>query len=125
MGEYNGEERRNGDKKIAVLEERLRNFMVITDEFRGELNHKLDKIIDKVGNLPCRERIAWYKSMGSQQLFMWWVLAILLSSVVGSAWAGYSDRNEIMHKLDEFELATKNNARLIEKQIRVGFNGKP
>jgi len=92
-------DRRNGDKKIAVLEERLANFMDTTTEFREELNTKLDKILDKLSILPCKERIGLFDGMTKQVNFMWLVLSILLISLIASAAKSNFDKEAILREL--------------------------
>lgn len=65
-------------QKLAVLEERVSNWMETTTEYRKTLCSKIDCIMTRLDKLPCDKRDGWYKSMSRQVAFMW----ILISAVV-------------------------------------------
>ena len=53
-----------------------------TTEYRKLLCGKIDHILDKLANLPCRERGGWYQSMGKQIGFMWVALTAMVIPMV-------------------------------------------
>ena len=96
-----------GDKEqiaklaVEVAEHRgkVDEFIINTIGYRKDLCGKMDKLFGLFSNLPCSERKGWYESMGKQVGFMWVVLAILLTAVVGSTVNGWFDRDDMKKSL--------------------------
>ena len=74
------EERRKDDNKIAVLEERVSNWMDSTTEYRKDLCRKIDIITSKLNELPCKERKSIYDSVKGQLAVIW----VVIAGVVGA-----------------------------------------
>ncbi len=68
--------------KLAVLEERVKNWMETTTEYRKTLCSKIDIITEKLSELPCKERKSWYQNMDRQVKFMWGAFAITVLVLV-------------------------------------------
>ena len=68
------EQKETSDLKIAVLEERVANWMDTTTQYRLDLCGKLDHITKKLDTLPCDRREGGSKSLNRQVAFMWVVL---------------------------------------------------
>ena len=86
------ENRRQDDTKIEVLTERVENWMESTTEYRKSLcskitetNSKIDKMTDKMNNLPCRERIEGTKSIKLQLKALWILVSATLLGII-SEW---------------------------------------
>jgi hypothetical protein len=96
-----------GDKEqitklaVEVAEHRgkVDEFIINTVNYRKDLCGKLDRIQSFLLAIPCKERKAWYDSMGKQVAFMWVVLTILLTAVVGSTVNGWFDRDDMKKSL--------------------------
>lgn len=70
------------ENKIEVLEERVTNWMESTTEYRKELCRKIDNILQRLSDLPCKERKAWYESMEKQVTYMWIVITVIILPIV-------------------------------------------
>jgi hypothetical protein len=81
------EERRQDDRKIAVLEERVTNWMESTTEYRKDLCRKIDIITTKIGELPCKSREEITKSVKKEQDKLWLFINLIIVAIVGS-WIG-------------------------------------
>lgn len=72
------------DERLARLEERVTNWMETTNEYRKNLCCKIDRIMDTLTNLPCKERKGWYESMNKQVGWVWKAVgALAIALVVG------------------------------------------
>jgi len=87
---YEGPERRQDYGKIAVLEERVNNWMNTTTDYRRSLCEKIDELRAgqkemniALGRLPCGERKGWYNSTNRQIAFMWVMIMLLTTTGVG------------------------------------------
>ena len=125
MGDNNGEsmeERRQEDKKIAVLEERVSNWMETTTSYRRDLCAKLDKVgiklddlVSVIGKLPCEPRKAWYQSMGRQVGFMWVVLGLVLVSVLGGSFIGITRTDQVKDIVNNIQSRVGINTQRVDK----------
>lgn len=61
---------------IAKLEERVENWMSSTNEYRLSLCHKIDKIMDKLAELPCKERSEIYKGIALREKLIWAAIGV-------------------------------------------------
>ena len=84
-------ERREDDHRIAVLEERVKNWMDTTVDYRHTLCSKIDliqslfdtvnkKLDNLISELPCKERKAWYTSMEAQVRALW---VLMVTVIIG------------------------------------------
>jgi KaiC/GvpD/RAD55 family RecA-like ATPase len=65
--------------EVRVLKARVDDWMVTTDDYRKILCNKIDKIVEKLEVLPCRERKTFYDSISTQMRTLWvFVTAIVL-----------------------------------------------
>jgi hypothetical protein len=69
-------------EKIAVLEERVTNWMESTTQYRKDLCAKIDHIATKMDNLPCDKRIGWWQSMNKQMNFIWGILFVVVTALI-------------------------------------------
>lgn len=74
-------------QKLAVLEERVTNWMDTTTEYRKTLCSKIDYIMNRLDGLPCKERSGWYKSMSRQVSFMWIFISALVLGLLKELFA--------------------------------------
>jgi hypothetical protein len=81
------EERRQDDRKIAVLEERVSNWMEGTSEYRKDLCRKIDIITTKLSDLPCKSREEITKNVKNEQNKIWLFINMIIVAIVGS-WIG-------------------------------------
>ena len=103
--DYQGPERRQGYVKmdedintlkteIAVLAEKVNQWMDSTTGYRKTLCEKIEKIdnqlsthvtttIEKLNVLPCRERQAWYLSLSKQVRWLWALVSGAILLIVG------------------------------------------
>jgi hypothetical protein len=51
------------EERIAILEERVSNWMNSTTSYRKELCHKIEAILAKLETLPCKERTGIYTNL--------------------------------------------------------------
>lgn len=91
-----GDDRRKDDNKIAVLEERVTNWMESTTEYRKDLCRKIDIITNKLGELPCKERSGWYGTMKARTQVTMWAVGLVLTVLGVLFMRGNGDRNEIL-----------------------------
>lgn len=75
--------RRMDDERIARLEERVSNWMEQTTEYRKALCAKLDKVMEKLDNLPCDLRHGRWESLNAQIKWVWGLLCAMIIAVVG------------------------------------------
>ena len=79
------------EKDIAVLQERVDNWMKTTMDYREQLCEKIDRIdkkmngiFERLGQLPCERRAGWYDSLAGQVRVLWiFITAIIMVSVGG------------------------------------------
>jgi hypothetical protein len=83
------EERRKDDHKIAILEERVSNWMLTTTEYRKALCAKLDVVLDnqhkmnsRLDKLPCEARKQIYGHIWANVYALWAVVGILFSALL-------------------------------------------
>ena len=76
------EERRKDDVEIRVLKERVENWMETTTEYRKALCAKIDIVVEKVNNLPCRERFENTKGIKLQLKALWALTGGMLLAVL-------------------------------------------
>ena len=81
------EERRQDDRKIAVLEERVTNWMESTTEYRKDLCRKIDIITSKLSDLPCKSREEITKGVKKDLDKVWLFITSIIIAIVGS-WVG-------------------------------------
>jgi hypothetical protein len=81
-------ERRSYDKNLAVLEERVENWMSTTTEYRKALCAKLDVVLSKIdvineklAKLPCEEGEKTYKDLRFQLYSFIGVFSAILITV--------------------------------------------
>lgn len=68
--------------EVATLSERVKNWMVTTDEHRKNQRETNNIIINKLQDLPCKEGWALKKSQGFQIKLLWgFVTAIILAII--------------------------------------------
>src|SRR4030042_122233 len=67
--------------RLTVLETNWLSFQKSYDEWKDEskgwrmtLCGKIDRMLDKIEVLPCKEHGSWYKSLSRQVSFMWLAL---------------------------------------------------
>ena len=126
MSNWDGIERRKNmsteiqDLKVEIagFTSKVGSWMETTTEYRKSLCDKINIINEKIADLPCKERKAWYQSTGRQVGFMWLVLAILLVAVLGSFAAGHTDRQAMAKDLSDIQSVAKTNAISIEALVR-------
>lgn len=75
------------DSKIAVLEERVANWMDSTSQYRSDLCAKIDHITKKLDSLPCDKREGGWKSVNRQVGFMWAALVAVTLGLVRELFA--------------------------------------
>ena len=77
------------DERIARLETKVELWMESTTSYRRDLCSKLDRVMNKLEELPCRERIEGTKSIRTEigwlQKIIWTVCCIGLPSIIGLA----------------------------------------
>ena len=85
MEEHQDQDRRLYDKNVAILEERVSNWMETTTEYRKSLCGKLDIVLREISDmketfakLPCRERDSRYNAIEKQISFMWVVVSAMV-----------------------------------------------
>jgi hypothetical protein len=61
---------------IARLETQVSTWMDTTNEYRVNLCNKIDKIMTKFEDLPCKERGEMYKGMGITAKLMWTAIGV-------------------------------------------------
>jgi hypothetical protein len=78
------------EKDIAVLQERVDNWMKTTEGYREQLCEKIDRIdkkmnniFDKLSQLPCDKRIGWYESIAGQVRVLWIFITAIIMVIVG------------------------------------------
>ena len=78
------------EKEIAVLQERVDNWMKTTHDYREQLCEKIDRIdkkmnsiFERLGQLPCDKRIAWYESIAGQVRVLWIFITAIIMVIVG------------------------------------------
>ena len=81
------EERRKDDSKIAVLEERVSNWMEGTSEYRKDLCRKIDIITTKLNDLPCKSREEITKNVKKDLDKIWFWITSIVIAIAGS-WVG-------------------------------------
>ena len=99
MDEQLWQEFRDFKEKIIRFTAGLEAWQEMTTDYRKALCEKIENILLRMDNLPCKERAAWYQSMGRQIGFMWVVLGIILSAIVGSSLKSGSERSQILKEL--------------------------
>jgi hypothetical protein len=84
------ERRRNGDIQLEVLTERVNNVRSqinkseeLSLEWRGKFCSKIDDLKTMINTLPCPARAEMHKGIKSQLIWMWSILGIMLTAVVG------------------------------------------
>ena len=104
-------------KTLAVLEERVKQWMDTTVDYRRTLCSKLeemknenritqDKIFAWLESLPCKERKGWYNSMDKQVKTVWLALTLFAGLIGINMWFGMRERSEIsnaLHKQQQVE----------------------
>jgi len=73
-------------RSLAVLSERVGNWMDTTNEYRKSLCGKIDVIQDKLNNLPCEYGNARYQGLANQIKWLWGLLCSLVLLVVSELW---------------------------------------
>ncbi len=81
--------------ELASFTATVKEWMATTNEYRKNLCGKIDKITDKVNDLPCKTRSAWYSSMNRQVMFMWVGIGLLFGVVIEDG----IDRNTALKNL--------------------------
>lgn len=79
------EERRSGEVQVEVLTERVENWMKTTTEYRLSLCRKLDKINDRLDELPCPQRIEQTKNVHMQLRALWVIVSAIFLGII-SEW---------------------------------------
>ena len=86
------ERRRNGDIQLEILSERFNNFADKYDkdegkaeEWRGRFCTKLDKLNDRLNELPCPARIEQTKGIHTQLKALWILVSATLLGII-SEW---------------------------------------
>lgn len=81
--------KREDDNKIDVLEERLRNWMNTTTDFRNELTKKIEDIDVKIESIrtkmesfPCDERRGWYTQTTNQLKALWIIVWMVVAAII-------------------------------------------
>lgn len=77
------------ESRLSVLEERVKNWMDTTIDYRKSLCEKInelkvgqDKIFVVLDSLPCDKRSGYYQAISRQLKFMWGVLAGVLVGII-------------------------------------------
>jgi len=70
--------------EVRVIKQRFEDFMGHTNEYRKHLCDKVDKITDKLANLPCGERKGFYVSVSNQLRAIWGIIVIGIAAIVGA-----------------------------------------
>jgi len=91
------------NERLAVLEVLQNKDIKDADDWRKLFCDKINRVMDKLSNLPCDSSQAWYQSMTRQVGFMWLVLGIVLVSLIGSLNVGASQRKDIQFSLNSIE----------------------
>jgi hypothetical protein len=86
-------------QEVAEHRGRVEEFIANTTSYRKDLCAKLENIRSTLAELPCKERKAWYDSMGKQLNFMWLVMSIILAVLVVGSVRGIIDRSDIQKSL--------------------------
>lgn len=68
--------------EMRVLKQRFEDFSEKTDEYRKLLCDKLNKVIDKIAELPCRERKIFYAGIVRQLGLLWGLLSVLVVAII-------------------------------------------
>ncbi len=76
------ERRRNTDSQIDVLTERVENWMETTTEYRKALCSKLDKINDRLNELPCKSRIEHTKGIDQHIKALWACVSAIFLAII-------------------------------------------
>ena len=76
------ERRRNEDTRIDVLTERVENWMETTTEYRKSLCSKLDKLNDRLNDLPCPSRVEQTKNIHTQLKALWILVSAGLLGII-------------------------------------------
>lgn len=82
------EERRKDDIKIDVLAERVNLWMQGTNEYRQSLCSKIDKIQERLNNLPCDKRIENTKNIHMQLKALWAITGGMVLAII-SEWVKF------------------------------------
>lgn len=78
----------NITERLSVLETLQQKDLDTAEEWRSIFCEKIDKLIDILGNLPCKERMSWHIGIDRQVKFIWGVLSgmtITLIIIFGSS----------------------------------------
>lgn len=81
-------------ERLSVLENEVKNWIENTESYRKQkdecsrmLFSKIEKIMEKVADLPCKERNNRYDSIGASIKTIWTVIVILIGAIAaGHIW---------------------------------------
>ena len=68
--------------RLAVLTEKVENWMKTTNDYRKSLCDKLDSMTIKLNDLPCKERRIMYQSVGLQIKMLWGFITLIVTAIV-------------------------------------------
>jgi hypothetical protein len=83
--------------KLETLQER---DIHDADEWRKRFCEKVDKILDFITTLPCKERLAWYDACGKQMKFLWAIVSTLIVVLLTVLAVQYSMAREVMSEIN-------------------------
>ena len=68
--------------ELSGFKASVESWMLTTTEYRQSLCHKIDDILIRLNDLPCKERKGWYASFGRQLNFMWVILSGMILAII-------------------------------------------